>query len=1003
MAKIPGAAQISGPASMRPSGNIAVADTTAIAEGAQALASGLSQFASGVGTAGQIYRQREIVSDTAKADALWTKGTLDAVNRFWEDGDYKTFDARAESETAKLKSDAAALIRDPEAQQQWLDATELKRLGVVDSIKDRGRSLEHEDNRVSFDSALGDSSVLISDPSIPSNVRDKARRDISAHIEAAKVTGMISPSEAAQLRDKHLRGADEQLSLNLAQLDILQRPGFFSSNAGISSAMNGTDIATASTAALGGKPLVLDPNVARVVGAQMGDAALPDDPKLAAAYLTDPEVNARYAEAAMKLLTDKYKGDMTAAAIATGPEGSMSLADQWVKSNHDESVLPPKMRAYYRDVMARMAPEAEMSDIPIRAAPGVDLESVDVVVLDRFEKLQSVFGAQLPVISGTRDAEHNAAVGGAKGSQHLGGEALDIDVSSLSEKDRVRFIENASALGFTGVGVYKNSIHLDIGNRRAWGPDYHSGSVPGWAKEVIDRHTRGDIATITPAMKGVAPEYAALSFDQRLKLYDADKQAVAQQSMDKRAGIQVAVDNAPAAIMQSGSFDRPLPTAEDFVAAWGATEGIDKFKQFDASVDVAEKAFGMRTMSSADIGALVEAATPTSTGDMAAVEGKKFDTLSAAARSVLDARMKDPVDYVISTFPSVGQAWKDVGDDPVKFQQALSMTATAEDKLGIENPQLLPKAMAENAANTFKDANLSEDERIGAITHLVMATKDDAQQELIYNQIAKAGGGALGITEGAMAALARGDQAAASYLFRAALVDPDKLPRRDSNIKDAQITETINDRLFDENQIGDVIYGLSDGRSDNYIRQAADTALFTNAVKLRLSDGSASNLDDAIAKTQRDMFGDVKVVTGKPNGGAGVRLVLPSSEDPAPLMSGFSSLLGTVGDAVLANLTPTLVNAAKGTSEAAILQQARDMRVSDILDDGYFVASGDRFAFIDATTGQAIPDPAGNGDLTFSRDDVIQAGIAAQAAMPGIPGLGRFVTNPQTFGTVLMN
>ena len=133
--------------------------------------------------------------------------------------------------------------------------------------------------------------------------------------------------------------------------------------------------------------------------------------------------------------------------------------------------------------------QAPQSDIPVQTTGGhVDMDRVNKPVLDRFTALQRRWGSGLPVSSAYRSPEYNAKVGGAKKSQHMHGDALDIDLAEMPPEKRLRLINMASEAGFTGIGIYDNSIHLDMGGRRAWGPSRSSDSIPKWAKTVIDRH-----------------------------------------------------------------------------------------------------------------------------------------------------------------------------------------------------------------------------------------------------------------------------------------------------------------------------------------------------------------------------------------------------------------------------------------------------------------------------------------------------------------------------------
>lgn len=120
----------------------------------------------------------------------------------------------------------------------------------------------------------------------------------------------------------------------------------------------------------------------------------------------------------------------------------------------------------------------------------VDTSNMNPVVLSKWERVQGILGYQVPVVSEYRDPVHNTEAKGAKDSAHLRGDAIDIDVSKMSIPERLRLISSASALGFTGIGVYDNSIHLDVEGRRAWGPSRHSDSIPAWAQATIAAHMK---------------------------------------------------------------------------------------------------------------------------------------------------------------------------------------------------------------------------------------------------------------------------------------------------------------------------------------------------------------------------------------------------------------------------------------------------------------------------------------------------------------------------------
>lgn len=105
-------------------------------------------------------------------------------------------------------------------------------------------------------------------------------------------------------------------------------------------------------------------------------------------------------------------------------------------------------------------------------------EKMDQALVEKLDALRGLLGRPIKISSSYRDPEHNAVVGGAEGSQHLSGHAVDIvlPADGAYHYDIVRLAMN---LEFTGIGEKRQSgragmLHLDnrpLATRAKW--TYH--------------------------------------------------------------------------------------------------------------------------------------------------------------------------------------------------------------------------------------------------------------------------------------------------------------------------------------------------------------------------------------------------------------------------------------------------------------------------------------------------------------------------------------------------
>ena len=99
----------------------------------------------------------------------------------------------------------------------------------------------------------------------------------------------------------------------------------------------------------------------------------------------------------------------------------------------------------------RLAPDFKVREL--RCRDGSDTVMVDETLTVVLQCIRDHFGKPVTITSGYRTPAHNAAVGGAKSSQHLLGRAADIRVQGVSVEDVAAYAESLMP-DWGGVGRY---------------------------------------------------------------------------------------------------------------------------------------------------------------------------------------------------------------------------------------------------------------------------------------------------------------------------------------------------------------------------------------------------------------------------------------------------------------------------------------------------------------------------------------------------------------------
>lgn len=79
--------------------------------------------------------------------------------------------------------------------------------------------------------------------------------------------------------------------------------------------------------------------------------------------------------------------------------------------------------------------------------------------VNMLQRVRNLIGKQLIITSGYRCEKHNRNVGGASGSYHLLG--LAVDIKCVSSDDRLLLVDNLLKVGFRRIGISSSFIHVD--------------------------------------------------------------------------------------------------------------------------------------------------------------------------------------------------------------------------------------------------------------------------------------------------------------------------------------------------------------------------------------------------------------------------------------------------------------------------------------------------------------------------------------------------------------
>lgn len=123
------------------------------------------------------------------------------------------------------------------------------------------------------------------------------------------------------------------------------------------------------------------------------------------------------------------------------------------------------------------------------ACKGSGQVRIDRDMIHALDEVRAAFGRPIRITSGYRSLSHNAAVGGAKNSQHLHGKAVDIALDPYSSAERHRLMLLLLDHGFTSFGTYGHIPGMLHADTRGFAARWHHGpgQPPAWFLNALEK------------------------------------------------------------------------------------------------------------------------------------------------------------------------------------------------------------------------------------------------------------------------------------------------------------------------------------------------------------------------------------------------------------------------------------------------------------------------------------------------------------------------------------
>lgn len=497
-----------------------------------------------------------------------------------------------------------------------------------------------------------------------------------------------------------------------------------------------------------------------------------------------------------------------------------------------------------------------------------------------------------------------------------------------------------------------------------------------WASRLADARTQSlaagggagignvDVSNVTPEDVKPTGDSAidALSFQQRIQLLQQADTLVNQQMALAREQLKSKVQDFTAMATSGAAIPaNAVPSVKELVAAHGEAEGLRMYN--DDVKPMLELNGDLQRFSTMSVGERARVITERAPvpGDGYADSSKRHAIMIQADQQLRTQMNADPAAYAMRYSPTVSQSFSALQQVPSSDMGAKSAAASAfvtatlaeQTRLGVTNPTVLPKTVADGIVRQFYDQK--DGGQNAAVLMQQQAQLWGKHWPAVYGQMAKdLPGAALVIGSGMK-------QQPAELLARANAMKPDELKSglESSVVKD--VTEGVQSSMVDfQRSLSPMAGGAQTFSTFN--EQTEKLALMYVRAGESPSKAAARAFNDTVGEKY-------EFVTNKANASV---YRIPKEYDPSNITRGARMAISNIGNADLE--VPVSLSGLKP-------EQAKAAYVSALKSSGYWVTAPDETGLVLYANGAAVVDT--KGAPVLRKWDELRASDRVKAAPTG--------------------